>query len=618
MKKYKGLFSHVRWLVIAILFGSLMIGLSTNQVHAKTSSLETAFQQAANKYQVPVNLLKAVSYNESSFESHGGQPSVAGGYGVMHLTDTTGLIPNGANSKAEKVPNAASLHTLQKAAKLTGISVSKLKSNTTANIQGGAALLAAYQKSLGKPLTTNSASWYSAVKKYSQSDSKPAAEFFAANVYQILAKGVHKDGVTITPQKVNALKDEAVDSTKGESAETDGPAGLPIQWIPALYKEFDDQGDYGNYDLADRPNDQKINYIVIHNTETSFQDALSLFSTPTYSTANYVVSSVEGTVAELVRPQNVAWHAGNWYINSHSIGIEHEGYAAVGGFWYTENMYKSSAALVKYLAAKYGIPLDRQHIIGHDNVPGLNPTAQKGMHWDPGTYWNWNHYFDLMGVDLSQSQGDGSSSVITITPNEKYNLTAASGQKVTDDGVTLPLAGSNFVYLYKQPSFSADLIADKDFSTGQSGTTEKNDWSDKAVYGQQFSKIGDNGDWTEINYGGQSAWFYNPGGANSTNATGKLVTVKGTKAVPVYGSAYPSESILKKNKVTGVKPTPIYQLQPGQKYAYGGTVPAEYFNSHFNSNSAKNVIHGNNDYYQIQFNHRIAFVKASDTMIVTH
>nr|WP_252892829.1 hypothetical protein [Lentilactobacillus otakiensis] len=178
MKKYKGLFSHVRWLVIAILFGSLMIGLSTNQVHAKTSSLETAFQQAANKYQVPVNLLKAVSYNESSFESHGGQPSVAGGYGVMHLTDTTGLIPNGANSKAEKVPNAASLHTLQKAAKLTGISVSKLKSNTTANIQGGAALLAAYQKSLGKPLTTNSASWYSAVKKYSQSDSKPAAEFF--------------------------------------------------------------------------------------------------------------------------------------------------------------------------------------------------------------------------------------------------------------------------------------------------------------------------------------------------------------------------------------------------------------------------------------------------------
>lgn len=616
MREHKGLFWPVRWLMVAILFGSMVIGMGTSRAQARTSSLEISFQQAANKYKVPLNLLKAVAYNESTFDSHNGKPSVAGGYGVMHLTDTTGLTPNGANSKAEKVPNTASLHTLQKAAKLTGISVSKLKSDTKANILGGAALLAAYQKSSDKPLTTSLASWYSAVKKYSQSDSKPAAEFFAANVYQILAKGVHKNGVTIAPKKVNALKDEAVDTTSGETAETDGPAGLPIQWVPALYKEFDDQGDYGNYDLADRPNDQKINYIVIHNTETSFQEALTLFSTPTYTTANYVVSSVEGTVAEMVRPQNVAWHAGNWYINSHSIGIEHEGYAAVGGFWYTENMYKSSAALVKYLAAKYNIPLDRQHIIGHDNVPGLTPAAQKGMHWDPGTYWDWNHYFDLMGIDLSRSQGDGSSDVITITPSDKTNLTAESGQKITDDGVTLPSAGSNFVYLYKQPSFSADLIADKDFSTGQSGTTEKDDWGDKAVYGQQFSKIGENGDWTEIDYGGQAAWFYNPNGANSINAVGKLVTAKGTKAVPVYGSAYPSNSILKKHKVTGIKPIPIYQLQPGQKYVYGGTVTSDYFNSHFNSDSPKNVIHGTNDYYQIQFNHRIAFVKASDTTIV--
>lgn len=175
----------------------------------------------------------------------------------------------------------------------------------------------------------------------------------------------------------------------------------------------------------------------------------------------------------MVRPQNVAWHAGNWYINSHSIGIEHEGYAAVGGYWYTENMYKSSAALVKYLADKYQIPLDRQHIIGHDNVPGLTPAAQKGMHWDPGTYWNWNHYFELMGVDLSKSDGSTDSHIITITPNDKTNLTADSGQKVTDDGVNLPLAGSNFVYLYEQPSFSADLIADKDFSSGQSGPLKR-------------------------------------------------------------------------------------------------------------------------------------------------
>ncbi|WP_288638966.1 N-acetylmuramoyl-L-alanine amidase [uncultured Lentilactobacillus sp.] len=606
------------WLFLTVLLVFLIVGVNEgSHAFAKTAAMENEFQRAAKRYQVPVALLKAVSYNESRWDSHSGKPSVAGGYGVMHLTDVTGLTTRGADSAAVKTPNAASLHTLQKAAKLTGLSVHQLKTNTAANIQGGAALLRFYQKSLGKSLTANLNSWYAAVAKYSQSDSKVAANYFAENVYQILKDGESQNGITIAPQKVVHLKDQSINSDSTASS-TDGPSGLPIEWIPALYKEFDDQGDYGNYDLADRPNDMKINYIVIHNTETSFQEALDLFSTPTYTTANYVVSSVEGTVAEMVRPQNVAWHAGNWYINSHSIGIEHEGYATVGGFWYTENMYRSSAALVKYLANQYDIPLDRQHIIGHDNVPGLTPAAQKTMHWDPGTYWNWDHYFSLMGVNLRQSQGRTDSSIITITPDSQHNLTADSGEKVTDAGVNLPLAGSNFVYLHQQPSFSSSLIADKDFSSGQSGTTEKDDWGDKAVFGQQFNQIGQSGDWTEITYGGQNAWFYNPNGANSTSATGKLVTPKGNKAVSVYGSAYPSNQILKKNKVTGITPTPIYQIQPGQKYVYGGEVTADYFNSHFDSNSPKNVIHGNERYYQIQFNHRIAFVKADDVTLSSH
>lgn len=405
-------------------------------------------------------------------------------------------------------------------------------------------------------------------------------------------------------------------TTRDLSQTNDGPANLPIQWMAAAYNKFDDKGAYGNYDLAERPNDMKINYIVIHNTETSFQDALSLFSTPTHTSANYVISSDKGKIVEMVRPKNVAWHAGNWYINSHSIGIEHEGYAADGGVWYTENMYRSSAALVKYLAAKYDIPLDRQHIIGHDNVPGLTPVAQKGMHWDPGTYWDWNYYFNLLGIDLSRGQDDGKLNIITITPDEKTNLMADSGQKVTDNGIDLPLAGSNFVYLYNQPGFSSDLIADNHFSAGNIGTTEKDDWSDKAVFGQQFSKVGQNGDWTRIDYGGQRAWFYNPDGANTTDATGELVMPKGNKAVPVYGSACPDDGILRNNQVLKTLPKPLYQMQPGQKYVYGGTVASDYFNSHFGSNSFQDVIHGTDQYYQIQFNHRIGFVKASDTNLI--
>ena len=81
--------------------------------------------------------------------------------------------------------------------------------------------------------------------------------------------------------------------------------------------------------------------------------------------------SSDGHVAQHVNPKNVGFHAGNWYVNMHSVGIEHEGFAATGATWYTESMYRSSAALVKHLATKYGIPLDRAHIIGHDQVPGI-------------------------------------------------------------------------------------------------------------------------------------------------------------------------------------------------------------------------------------------------------
>jgi hypothetical protein len=91
-------------------------------------------------------------------------------------------------------------------------------------------------------------------------------------------------------------------------------------------------------------------------------------------------------VAARLPTKDVAWHAGNWYVNSKSVGIEHEGFATKGT-WYTEAMYRASSKLVRYLTAKYGIPLDRAHILGHDNVPGTVPATIKGMHWDPGPYW---------------------------------------------------------------------------------------------------------------------------------------------------------------------------------------------------------------------------------------
>jgi N-acetyl-anhydromuramyl-L-alanine amidase AmpD len=95
-----------------------------------------------------------------------------------------------------------------------------------------------------------------------------------------------------------------------------------------------------------------------------YDQAIATFQKPASgSSSHYVIRSSDGQVTQMVPTKDVAWHAGNWTMNEHSIGIEHEGIATQGGTWYTEQMYRASADLVRYLAAKYHIPLDRRRIL---------------------------------------------------------------------------------------------------------------------------------------------------------------------------------------------------------------------------------------------------------------
>jgi hypothetical protein len=54
---------------------------------------------------------------------------------------------------------------------------------------------------------------------------------------------------------------------------------------------------------------------------------------------------------------------------------------------------------VAWIARADGIPIDRQHIIGHSEVPDPNDPTQFGgaeHHTDPGRYWNWQLYMKLV------------------------------------------------------------------------------------------------------------------------------------------------------------------------------------------------------------------------------
>src|SRR5205814_96202 len=109
--------------------------------------------------------------------------------------------------------------------------------------------------------------------------------------------------------------------------------------------------------------------------------------------------------------------AGNWDLNQRAIIIEVEGHAATGSADYIW-AYQRTAALVRWLAAKYHIPLDRQHIIGHDNVPGPTAGFTAGMHYDPAAFWNWQYFDQLAGISLGAVPSPiVPGTVVTVTPN---------------------------------------------------------------------------------------------------------------------------------------------------------------------------------------------------------
>ena len=298
-----------------------------------------------------------------------------------------------------------------------------------------------------------------------------------------------------------------------EPGNVDCPPGLGCESLPAPYEQYGDTpGAYGNHDLANRPSDLDIDYIVIHDTEATYDTTLQLVNDPTYVSWHYTLRSVDGHVAQHVDTQDVAWHAGNWYVNMHSIGLEHEGFAADGAAWFTESLYQSSATLVRHLSQEYGVPLDRAHIIGHDQVPGILPANVAGMHWDPGPYWDWQHYFDLLGAPLKGKLTGKAKGVVTVLPGFDDNVQPVTGCDASQPGTT-PCApqGTNFVYLYSQPSLTAPLVKDVGLHPdGSPSTTYVSDIGARATAGQQLAVAATGRDWTAVWYLGDIAWVHNP------------------------------------------------------------------------------------------------------------
>lgn len=143
-----------------------------------------------------------------------------------------------------------------------------------------------------------------------------------------------------------------------------------------------------NWRRADRPADYGIDRVVIHVVQGGYATALRVFKDPGHGAAAHYVVRKDGHIAQMIRELDVAFHAGNRDMNERSVGIEHEGFVERESS-FTDAMYRASARLTAGICGRYGIPVDREHIIAHSEVEGTD-------HTDPGRYWDWGRYLRLV------------------------------------------------------------------------------------------------------------------------------------------------------------------------------------------------------------------------------
>ena len=276
----------------------------------------------------------------------------------------------------------------------------------------------------------------------------------------------------------------AAGSIEGTAAWQTRPAFAAVDyaaavWVPAAAT---------NYTVANRTHDYPIDMIVIHDIEGSYASAIKMFQDPKrHGSAHYVVSYT-GQVTQMVAEKDIAWHAGNWDYNTRAIGIEHEGWA--GRPTYTSKEYYASARIIASICSRWGVPMDRKHVIGHNEVPDPNnPNLFGGAdhHWDPGPYWSWSGYMRLaqayakalpspphMMFQASAFSGDGTATVSWLpartcrTPMDSYTVVLQPGN------LTMTVPGSvttaSFTGLTNGVNYSFTVTAHNSYGDDSAGS----------------------------------------------------------------------------------------------------------------------------------------------------
>ena len=356
-------------------------------------TVQSAFEAAATREGVPPELLYAIGFEASHLSSDA--VSAWGGYGMFDLREDDD--PGGPSLERAAALISADPNAVRDDWRLAARAVAALLADEAREINGGAL-----------PATDDLDAWRGSVAAFSGRDEPNLQELYVGGIYTILSEGFTTD----TPSGRVAFQPVRVDAHPcGAPPPSSTDSTLAYQWYAACSANYSDYSRTAG----------DIDMIVIHTVQGSYSGCYAWFANcSAEASAQYVVRSSDGQITQMVREADVAWHAGNWDVNERSVGIEHEGYVDDCSY-YTDALYRGSAALTADIAARQGVSLDRSHIIGHDEVPDpYNPGQYggSGHHTDPGDCWDWDYYMSL----VSGGGGEVTGEILGfVRENDIYN-----------------------------------------------------------------------------------------------------------------------------------------------------------------------------------------------------
>ena len=376
------------------------------------ASRERAFAAASAEYGVPRTVLEAVSYAQTRWDFNPGH-STSGGYGPMHLVDANlGSAAEGRGLGDAPAPAPApAADTLGRAATLTGLPEAALRTDERANIRGGAALLAATQKRLGLPTgaSTDAGQWYAAVADASGLDR--AGRRLGLRRRRLLRHRLRRLAADRRRQAglARPLEREAA-GRPGRPARPAQEAERRPRRLPARTRLR-----VGPRALPGRLGARRLRQprpreppAPRRRSRTSSSTTPRRPTTRRSSSRRTRRTSLALHPALLRRPRRPAPPGQGRRLARRQLVRQRpldrpRARGLRGDRARRGTPSRCTAPRPRWCATSPRSTTSRstaQHIIGHDKVPGTTPRNVAGMHWDPGPYWDWEHYFELLGAPL--------------------------------------------------------------------------------------------------------------------------------------------------------------------------------------------------------------------------